>query len=86
MILQMYWGQMNLSLVTPFTKPLSECKALLHTFVKYGFVKLFLQAPTFFFLFFRLHNNNKKIGKNLQLKIDLGHGLVIAKTDPPCPF
>ena len=55
-------------LVTPFTKPLSECKALLHTFVKYGFVKLFLQAPTFFFLFFRLHNNNKKIGKNLQFK------------------
>ena len=31
-------------------------------------------------------NNNKKIGKNLQLKIDSGHGLVIAKTDPPCLF
>ena len=42
----------NSGLVNPFTKPLYGCKALLHTLVKYGFVKFILQVPTVFPIFF----------------------------------
>ena len=66
-------------LVTPFTKPLSECKALLHILVKYGFVKFILQQACFTsaYFFFSLfifcecgkigkNATQKKIGKNVQ--------------------
>ena len=45
-------SQQVLTLVTPFTKLLFTCKALLHTLVKYCFVELILQDYFFLYLSF----------------------------------